>query len=105
MKLQGCSFDLRMCQRHKLDIKLYSVISKFRHNNIRLHFLGISKVVSHPTDAKTTVSETFRSNGLFKLPSPNACQKDSIKHFLVPLLTYGVCTQYSIIYSGMSEMW
>ena len=40
-KLQGCSFDLRMCQKHKLDIKLYSVIFKFRHNNIRLHFLRI----------------------------------------------------------------
>ena len=70
-------------------------------------FLEFRKFVSHPSYAKTTVSETFRSDGLFKLPKPNACPKDfaaakhSIKDFLVPLLTYDVCPQDCIIYSGM----
>ena len=59
------------------------------------------KFVSHPSYAKTTVSENFRTDSLLKLPKPNHCSKDfSSGNFLVPIITYQVCSIDCVIFAG-----
>ena len=93
-KLTNCSFDPNMYVQHETaktplykdaDITLLDYI-----------FVEFRKFVSHPSYAKATVSEDFRTDSLFKLPKPNNCPRDFdhakglIKDFLIPLQTYHV---------------
>ena len=67
-------------------------------------FLEYCKFVIHPFYAKSTVSETFRTDSNFKLPKPNLCPQDFsqvkkiIKDFLVPLQTFNVCPKDCIVF-------
>ena len=103
-RLSGCNFDPDLYDSHpaaKTSLYKNSEISVLDYI-----FVEFRKFVSHPGYAKTTVSETFRTDSLLKLPKPNHCPKDFssgkhlIKDFLVPIITYHVCSNDCVIFTG-----
>ena len=103
-RLHGCSYNPSLYETHVASkTPLYS---NAEISILDYIFIEFRKFVSHPSYAKTTVSETFRTDGLFKLPKPNNCPKDfttaklAIKDFLVPLITYHVCPKDCVIFTG-----
>ena len=102
-RLSGCSFDPDLYDSHpaaKTSLYKNSEISVLDYI-----FVEFRKCVSHLSYAKITVSETFRTDSVLKLPKPDHCPKDlsSGKHLITDslvLIIFHVCSNDCVIFTG-----
>ena len=102
-RLDGCSNNPISYETNELA--LINLYAGSKISVLDFIFIEFRKFVSHPSYAKRSVTENFRSDVEFKLPKPNLCPasfeyaKGFVKDFLVPIRTYyDVCQNDCVVF-------
>ena len=106
-RLDGCSYNPISYETNELA--LLNLYAGSEISVLDYIFIEFRKFVSHPSYAKRSVTENFRSDKEFKLPKPDLCPssfdnaKGLVKDFLVPIQTYDVCQNDCVVFRKSLE--